>query len=65
MKICIYIPTIPEHISNIFKIIDNINMQTRLPDEILISISNSNLINTDIIDKLDSVKNIKSRVSGR
>ena len=24
MKICIYIPTIPEHICNIFKIIDNI-----------------------------------------
>lgn len=59
MKICIYIPTIPEHISNIFKIIDNINMQTRLPDEILISISNSNLIDSEIIDKLDSIKNIK------
>jgi hypothetical protein len=59
MKICLYIPTIPEHIDNIFKIIDNINKQTRLPDEILISISNSNLISTEIIDKIDSFKNIK------
>lgn len=59
MKICIYIPTIPEHVSNVFKIVDNINKQTRLPDEILISISNSNLIDSEIMDKIDLIKNVK------
>lgn len=54
MKISIFIPTTPNHISNVKNIIDLYNNGTRKPDEIIVSVSESNKIDKNLLKSLES-----------
>jgi GR25 family glycosyltransferase involved in LPS biosynthesis len=59
IKTCLYIPTIPEHIKNIPNIIECIKSQTRIPDEVIISVSESELIDSYLLDSIEKSYDVK------